>query len=170
MTTKIVCQLDFNGLFIGLTDADESPLELGVFLLPAGAVDAPAPELIEGFDFKWEGSKFLKIAKSQVINPPPPPPPSVADLKLQALALARSQRAPIINVLDGMQASALTAADLTKAQAIQTAKQGLKDLTKIDLSACQTADDFKRVIMDRYRQIAAALPVDVRIAFAEALQ
>lgn len=110
------------------------------------------------------------VSAVDTIFVPAPVPPSVADLKLQALALARSQRAPIINVLDGMQASALTATDLTKAQAIQTAKQGLKDLTKIDLSACTTADDFKSKIMTRYREIAAALPVDVRIAFAEALQ
>jgi hypothetical protein len=96
--------------------------------------------------------------------------PSLADLKEQALAQVRSQRAPIINVLDGMQSSANFKGETAKAAALETAKQSLKDLTKIDLSACVTADDFKAKIMQRYREVAAALPADLRIAFAEALQ
>ena len=96
--------------------------------------------------------------------------PSLTDLKAQALVQARLQRQPILSVLDGMQASALVKGESGKATAIEAAKQGLKDLTKIDLSACTTADEFKAVIMNRYRQIAADLPAELRIAFAEALQ
>jgi hypothetical protein len=96
--------------------------------------------------------------------------PSLADLKAQALAQARLQRQPILSVLDGMQSSANFKGENAKAAALETAKQGLKDLTKIDLSACVTADDFKAKIMQRYREIAAALPADLRGAFAEALK
>jgi hypothetical protein len=170
MKTKIVCQLDTNGLFVGLTTADESPLEEGVYLLPAGTVDAPEPEHKDGFNSKWNGSVFVKVPVPKPKTEPVATPPSVAQLKAQALAQTRIERAPIVNVLDGMQASALVKGDTAKALEIETAKQGLKDLTKIDLSACVTADDFKAKIMQRYREIAAALPADLRGAFAEALQ
>jgi hypothetical protein len=52
---KQVIQLDADGYFAGLTTADESPLELGVFLIPAGAVDAPTPSIPEGQRAKWNG-------------------------------------------------------------------------------------------------------------------
>ena len=47
MQTKIVSQLDATGYFVGETVAYESPLEPGVFLVPAGAIDRPPPKTIE---------------------------------------------------------------------------------------------------------------------------
>jgi hypothetical protein len=43
MSTKPVPQLDSAGLFAGMTVADESPMEPGVWLLPAGALDVSPP-------------------------------------------------------------------------------------------------------------------------------
>lgn len=45
---KIVSQLDSEGYFIAEVLADESPLEPGVFLLPAGCADIRGPELQPG--------------------------------------------------------------------------------------------------------------------------
>lgn len=45
---KQVTQLDSNGYFVGYTQADESPLEPGVLLLPAGAVAKRAPKIPNG--------------------------------------------------------------------------------------------------------------------------
>lgn len=58
MNTKPVCQLDHDGYFVSITEADESPLEPGVWLLPAGAIDADAPEVPEGYRAKWNGKTF----------------------------------------------------------------------------------------------------------------
>jgi hypothetical protein len=52
---KQVIQLDADGYFVGLTTADKSPLEPDVFLLPAGAIDAPLPKVPAGKRAKWNG-------------------------------------------------------------------------------------------------------------------
>lgn len=58
MKTKIVFQTDILGFFIGETLADESPLEPGVFHIPAGCVEIKPPkhselELARWLDGSW---------------------------------------------------------------------------------------------------------------------
>lgn len=55
---KKVCQLDEAGFYVGQVDADESPLEEGVYLIPGGAVDFKAPSVPDGSRAKWNGSGF----------------------------------------------------------------------------------------------------------------
>jgi len=52
---KQVIQLDANGYFAEVTEADESPLEPGVYLLPAGCIDVVVPTIPEGQKAKWDG-------------------------------------------------------------------------------------------------------------------
>jgi hypothetical protein len=56
---KQVTQLDAAGYFIGLTVADKSPLEPGVFLLPAGAIDQPAPTVPSGQRARWQSDGWV---------------------------------------------------------------------------------------------------------------
>lgn len=42
---KTVYQTDHFGVFVGATLADESPMEPGVWLIPAGCVEVPPPEV-----------------------------------------------------------------------------------------------------------------------------
>jgi len=80
MSTKIVCQLDPFGYFISTTIADESPLEPGVFLLPAGAVDAPIPNVPAGERAKWTGQwVFEDIPEPPAPAPEPEPEPTPYD-------------------------------------------------------------------------------------------
>ncbi len=51
MTSKTAYQTDFAGLYAGTTIADESPMEPGVYLLPARATFQPPPESWP--DDKW---------------------------------------------------------------------------------------------------------------------
>ena len=87
-----------------------------------------------------------------------------------AVTSIRTERQKIIGVLDGLQASALATGDATTAAAIETAKQGLRDITKIDMSDCETQEEIKVKVMQAYRAIVSVAPPNVRLAFREVLQ
>ena len=97
------------------------------------------------------------------------PPPTHSELVEQAKAATRIQRQPIISILDGLQSSCLVKGDTSKALLIETAKQGLRDITDTDLSACVTYEDMRLTIKHAYAVLAAALPVDIRKAFSDAI-
>jgi lysozyme family protein len=52
---KQMSQLDHEGYFVGVTMAEESPLEPGIFLIPGGAIDTDTPVVPEGKRAKWAG-------------------------------------------------------------------------------------------------------------------
>ena len=82
---KQVSQLDQDGYFVGVTTADPSPLEPGVFLIPGGAIDAPAPTVPEGQRAKWEGQwVFEDIPQPE--PEPEPEPPTEEELKQMHIA------------------------------------------------------------------------------------
>jgi hypothetical protein len=103
-------------------------------------------------------------------TPELPPAPTQAFLIERAKAEMRVQRQPIISVLDGLQASALALGNTERAQAIETGKQGLRDITSTDLSACTTYEEMRLTVIAVYYALAAALPLDVRQAFSDALK
>lgn len=87
-----------------------------------------------------------------------------------AVNTIRLERQKIIGVLDGLQSSALARADTTTAVGIEAAKQGLRDLTKIDLSDCATYEDMRSKVKKAYYVIVSAAPVSVIRAFSEVLK
>ena len=67
MNQKQVYQTNYSGLFIGETFADESPLEPGIFHIPAGCVElAPPSEWPNDQWPRWNGFKWDLIHKPQV--------------------------------------------------------------------------------------------------------
>lgn len=79
MKTKQVVQLDHEGYFVGLTNADESPLEKGVWMMPAGTIDVSAPDSIpDNQRAKWENNQwtFEEVVEESIQNDPTPLPPS----------------------------------------------------------------------------------------------
>ncbi|TCS37497.1 hypothetical protein EDC30_104301 [Paucimonas lemoignei] len=82
-----VFQLDPNGIFIGETVADRSPLEEGVFLVPDGCVQEPPPAFVAG-----KLRAFVNGAW-QYQDPPllpdsigeDPAPPALEQMRMQAI-------------------------------------------------------------------------------------
>ncbi|MDF3822336.1 hypothetical protein P3G55_20700 [Leptospira sp. 96542] len=74
MQSKLVPQLDLLGFFVGMSTADESPLEPGVWLIPAGAIDVPAPDVPEGQRARWQGGAW---AFEPIPVPEPDPEPEM---------------------------------------------------------------------------------------------
>ncbi len=75
MAEKIVCILDSDGYLIGTTIADESPLEAGIYMIPAGAVDFPPPVLAAGKRAKFNGNGFdIENIPPAPVEPAPVPP------------------------------------------------------------------------------------------------
>lgn len=100
----------------------------------------------------------------------PPYQLDLARLWERAISEMRTMRQPIILVLDGLQSSAMALDQKDRALVIEAAKQGLRDITKLDLSACTTYEDMRATVGAAYYALAAALPADIRLAFAEATQ
>jgi hypothetical protein len=75
---KTVYQTDFQGYFTCPVEADPSPLEPGVWLIPGGAVEVRPPVLSSGQRARWNGRAWDVIAPS----PPPPPPPPLTPEEL----------------------------------------------------------------------------------------
>lgn len=64
-----VYQTNRMGFYVGETEADESPLEPGVILMPAGAVAVAPPETWpEGFLPRWNGSGWVLANEPRVLT------------------------------------------------------------------------------------------------------
>lgn len=76
MKSKTVYQTDNEGVYVGETTADESPLEPGVFLIPAGGVEFAPP----AFDSTRQLARFSHgkwtVENIPVIEPEEEPAPT----------------------------------------------------------------------------------------------
>lgn len=76
----LVYQTDHNGVYVGTVEADPSPLEPGVWLIPGGAVKTAPPNLGEGERAQWTGSAWQVIAPPEPEPEPEPAPPTANDV------------------------------------------------------------------------------------------
>lgn len=94
MNTITVFQIDRAGHFVGETEADESPMEPGVFLIPAGCITAPLPAEWPASKWpRWNGSSWDFVTKPAAASANDIDPV----LKLQAFLAANPDVAAIIN-------------------------------------------------------------------------
>jgi hypothetical protein len=61
MTDKVVYQTDHLGIFMGVVQADESPLEPGVYLIPGGCVEIAPPTIPEHKAAWWNGNAWQLV-------------------------------------------------------------------------------------------------------------
>jgi hypothetical protein len=70
MSEKTVYQYAFSGLYVGTTAADESPLEPGIYLIPANCTEtAPPAQWPDDQWPRWNGVAWELITKPQVQQP-----------------------------------------------------------------------------------------------------
>lgn len=69
----IVYQTRADGVFVGLAEADPSPLEEGAWLIPGGCVVVEPPSFVEGERARWDSESEVWIVE-------PVPPPEEAEL------------------------------------------------------------------------------------------
>jgi hypothetical protein len=93
---KQVIQLDLDGYFVGTTTADESPLEPGIFLLPAGTIDTSIPNLPEGKVAKWDGEWLFEDI------PTPEPEIESEPIELTYAQKRGREYPPITDYIDGV--------------------------------------------------------------------
>ncbi len=104
------------GAYLGFEDADESPLEPGVFLLPAYSTAIEPPAEQEGFYRRWTGEVWEQV----VIPTPPTPPPYVAT--------AEDMRAERNGLLAASDWTQLADVPLANRAAWVTYRQALRDV------------------------------------------
>lgn len=59
---KLAYMYDSAGFYTGSTEATASPLESGVYLLPANATLQEPPEATEGKQARWNGTSWSLVA------------------------------------------------------------------------------------------------------------
>lgn len=64
----IVYQTNHSGVYVGPVEADESPLEPGIFLIPGGAVETPPPEIPSGHVAVWINQAWEVVPLPAVVE------------------------------------------------------------------------------------------------------
>lgn len=157
MSTKTVYLFDGTGKFTMQYEAQESPLEHGVFIAPEKSVDVAPPQLQTGEHAQWNGAKWVVHAPEQV---PEIDPQVILAAKKNQL---RTVREGILNRLSGIALAAQLTGDTATTAAYITVRQGLLDITE-NLPSDETIDG---VVMYRYAALVGACTPQMVTAFAQ---
>lgn len=146
---KTVSQLDLNGYLVGSAIADESPLEEGVFLLPAGCIDLAPIDVPVGQLARFDGMGFVLEDMPEPVPVAPVDPAIAVEAKLAQL---RAVRELILNRLGGIAGRSQRKEDSATAAACDVAAQALLDITKglpCDL------ESIELTVLGRYQALVA---------------
>jgi len=90
-----VYQTDSNGVYVGITTADQDPLDGTNSLIPAGCVQTVPPIMTDKQLAKWDGVKW-SVENIPVVEPDPEPEP------LSLAETARAKRNQLLVASDSM--------------------------------------------------------------------
>lgn len=157
MSTKTVYLFDGTGKFTGQYEAQESPLEPGVFIAPSISTEVAPPQLQAGEHAQWDGAAWVVHA--------PAPAPAVDPQGMIATKKAqlRTVREGILNRLSGIALAAQLTGDTVTTSAYLVVRQGLLDITE-NLPTDATIDG---VVMYRYASLVGACTPEMVTAFAQ---
>ncbi len=157
MSTKTVYLFDGAGKFTGQYEAQESPLEPGVFIAPSISTEVAPPQLQAGEHAQWDGAAWVVHA------PEPAPAIDMQSILTVKKAKLRTVREGILNRLSGIALAAQLTGDTATTAAYITVRQGLLDITE-NLPADETIDG---VVMYRYASLVGACTPQMVTAFAQ---
>ena len=155
---KQVVQLDDNGYYSGQTYADRSPLEPGVWLIPAGCVDtAPPDDMRQGYKYQYSPAGWIEV--SEHVADRKPPRQSVEQARVW---LAGELARECDMIADSMLAEYPQAERLTFDAQVQEAEVG-GDRPLLEAVAAARGIDVdelaERVLANRQRYLAAAAAI-----------
>jgi hypothetical protein len=156
---KLVSQLDSEGYFIGPAEADYSPLETDVLLMPAGCVDVGPFEVPEGHRAKWDGKEFFLEAIPEPIPEPEPvlTPEQIKGLAIRAIQLQLDDFARTRGYDSLLSACSYAASSIPKFAAEARCCLDLRDTTWATAANLLAASD--PASPPTVAQVLAALPV-----------
>ena len=157
MITKTVYLFDGNGKFTTQYEAQESPLEPGVFIAPENSVDVAPPQLQTGENAQWNGAAWVVQAPEKA-----PEIDQHAILTIKKAQL-RTVREGLLNRLSGIALAAQLTGDTVTTSAYLVVRQGLLDITE-NLPADETIDG---VVMYRYASLVGACTPQMVTAFGQ---
>jgi hypothetical protein len=100
----LVYNYDYDGCFIGVSEADESPLEPNVYLIPAYATTVEVPQFNEGFIPVWNGESWdIKDISLEIPKPEEPVesnPKTYAELLEEKIIRLENENATLKDTVD----------------------------------------------------------------------
>lgn len=102
---KIVSQLDAQGYFVAPVEADESPLEPGVYLIPGGAIDVTPPVVPAGKVALWQGAAWAFVTAPDPAQQQTPPVNGIPQVVTRFQARAALHLAGLLPQVEAMMAA-----------------------------------------------------------------
>ena len=158
MSNITIYTQDVNGIFAGAVECDP----LGP--VPPGTL-TPPPTLTPPQVAQWQGDAWVVLPEYPPAPPPAPTPEP--DWRTPMMVELRAKRDTLLNVLDGIQADALTSgntADAISCKNIKAALKGVPELPSVVNATSATA--LKMATIMAYQSAIAGAPVGVLALFA----
>lgn len=97
-------------------------------------------------------------------------PARIEWLKEQIKQYARTLRPQLFELADGLQASYLALGSSVNATALETYKEGLRNITLTDMSSATTEAQMRALLSAAYKNLKDALPLEIKVKFYQTLQ
>jgi len=111
-----VYQTDLNGVYVGITTAEQDPLDSTNWLIPAGCVGTAPPTITDKQLAKWNGTEWV-VETIPVVEPDPEPEPIAPEV------LVRAERDALLAACDWRAST-----DVTMSTAWRDYRQALRDV------------------------------------------
>lgn len=96
--------------------------------------------------------------------------PTHAEMVATVLGKTRETRDALYVVANNIQTSFLALGDSVNAAAVETYKEGLRNIVLLDMSAATTEEEMSALISAQYKLLKGAMPSAVKLKFYQTVQ